>query len=179
MNGYASGKIMSISLVLGIGNILLSDEGVGIHVLNYLARTQPDLCGVRYLDGGTLSFTLAGDIQEADNLVVIDAAHTGEPPGTVTCLRGAQFDAFIGKAKLSAHEVGLADLIDIARLTESLPPHRALVGIEPLDLGWGEYPTPAVQDAIPIAANQVIGLLKDWGVMANPYTTSHQGTAAL
>jgi hydrogenase maturation protease len=170
---------MSISLVLGIGNILLSDEGVGVHVLNYLARIHPDLPGIRYLDGGTLSFTLAGDIQEADNLIVIDAARSGKPPATVSCLIGAQFDAFIGKAKLSAHEVGLADLIGIARLTESLPQNRGLVGIEPLEMRWGESPTPVVQDAIPIAADQVINLLKDWGVMTSPYPTLHPGASAL
>jgi hydrogenase maturation protease len=169
---------MSISLVLGIGNVLLSDEGIGIHVLNHLARHHPDLSRVHYLDGGTLSFTLAGDIQEADNLIVIDAARTGKPPGSVSCLRGAQFDAFIDRPKLSAHEVGLADLIAIARLTESLPVNRALIGIEPLELGWGDSATPALQDAIPIAANQVIELLQDWGVIAPPYATSHPGTAA-
>jgi hydrogenase maturation protease len=170
---------MSISLVLGIGNILLSDEGVGIHVLNYLARTQPDLPGIRYLDGGTLSFTLAGDIQEADKLIVIDAIRNGKPPGTVFCLKGPQFDAFVGKARLSAHEVGLADLVDIARLTESLPLNRALVGIEPQELGWGESPTPVVQDAIPTAANQVIKLLKDWGVMTSSCPTLHPGASVL
>jgi hydrogenase maturation protease len=170
---------MSTSLVLGLGNILLSDEGIGLHVLIYLTRHHPGLPGVHYLDGGTLSFTLAEPIQEADNLIVIDAACTGRSPGTVFCLRGTRFDAFLGQARLSAHEVGLSDLIDIARLTESLPLNRALVGIEPLELGCGESPTPALQATIPIAANQVIGLLKDWDAVPAAYSTSHSGAAVV
>jgi hydrogenase maturation protease len=171
---------MSTSLVLGLGNTLLSDDGMGIHVLIYLTRYHPDLPGVHYLDGGTLSFTLAEPIQEADNLIVIDAARTGRSPGTVFCLRGTQFDAFLRQARLSAHEVGLSDLIDIARLTESLPLNRALVGIEPLELGCGESPTPALQESIPIAANQVIALLKDWDAVPAAYPTPHPlGAAAV
>jgi hydrogenase maturation protease len=170
---------MSTSLVLGIGNTLLSDEGIGIHVLIYLVRYHPDLPGVHYLDGGTLSFTLAEPIQETDNLIVIDAARTGRSPGTVFCLSGAQFDAFLGKARLSAHEVGLSDLIDIARLTESLPLNRALVGIEPLELGCGESPTPALQETIPIATNQVIDLLKEWDAVPAAYPSSHPEDAAV
>ena len=64
---------MANTLVLGIGNTLLSDEGLGVHLLNYLRVNYPDLPGVTYLDGGTLSFTLATAIEDCDNLVVLDA----------------------------------------------------------------------------------------------------------
>ena len=70
------------TLVLGIGNTLLSDEGVGVRMLAYLQDACPDLPHVDFLDGGTLSFTLAAWIEEADNLVVIDAAQLDSAPGT-------------------------------------------------------------------------------------------------
>ncbi len=148
--------------MLGIGNTLLSDEGIGIHVLNYLREHHPDLPGVTYLDGGTLSFTLAGEVEEADNLIVLDAASLKAEPGTVRTFAGAEMDRYLGTAKRSVHEVGLLDLLDIARLTNALPANRALVGIQPRDLGWGERPSDSVAAAVPRAAAEVLELLQAW-----------------
>ncbi|MDO9385367.1 MAG: hydrogenase maturation protease, partial [Thiobacillus sp.] len=69
------------TLVLGIGNTLLTDEGVGIHVLQALAPELANWPDVTLLDGGTLSFTLAGPIEEADALIVVDAANIKSKPG--------------------------------------------------------------------------------------------------
>lgn len=153
---------MTRTLVLGIGNTLLSDEGVGIHVIDYLLQQQPPPVGVTYLDGGTLSFSLAGDIEDSDNLIVVDAAQLGDQPGAVQCMTGESMDHFLGTAKRSVHEVGLLDLLDIARLTETLPEKRALVGIQPKIIDWGEQPTAAVSSAIPIAANHINDLISAW-----------------
>ena len=119
------------TLILGIGNTLLSDEGAGIHVLNKLQKEHPDLQNTTFIDGGTLSFTLAIYLQDCSNVIVLDAAEFKAPPGTVRTLVGAEMDKFLGAARRSPHEVGLLDLFDIARLTESLPVNRALVGIQP------------------------------------------------
>ncbi len=153
---------MMRTLVLGIGNTLLSDEGIGIHVIDYLRRQHPPLAGVTYLDGGTLSFTLAGEIEDADNLIVVDAAQLGAQPGAVQCMTGDSMDHFLGVAKRSVHEVGLLDLLDIARLTETLPENRALIGIQPDLIDWGEQPTTAVSSAIPTAANHINDLIASW-----------------
>jgi hydrogenase maturation protease len=153
---------MANALVLGIGNTLLSDEGLGVHLLNYLRANYPDLPGVTYLDGGTLSFTLAADIEDCDNLVVLDAAQLDAEPGTVRLLVGADMDAFIGHGKRSVHEVGLADLMTIAMLLNRLPANRALLGIQPAELGWGETTSEAVSAVIPEAASRVVALLYKW-----------------
>lgn len=153
---------MVSTLVLGIGNTLLSDEGIGIHVIDYLQQQYPAPKGVTYLDGGTLSFTLAADIEDADNLIVVDAARLGDQPGAVSCMTGARMDHFLGTAKRSVHEVGLLDLLDIARLTETLPANRALVGIQPDIIDWGEQPTAAVSSAIPVAVQHINDLIADW-----------------
>ena len=76
----------SSTLVLGIGNTLLTDEGVGVHVINRLAENYPGFPDVTFLDGGTLSFSLAGELANHDRLIVVDAAHTGKSPGSVVCL---------------------------------------------------------------------------------------------
>lgn len=158
---------MTQILVLGIGNTLLSDEGIGIHVIKYMRRQHPAPEGVTYLDGGTLSFTLASEIEDADSLIVVDAARVGGQPGNVACMTGSRMDHFLGTAKRSVHEVGLLDLLDIARLTETLPENRALVGIQPGIVDWGEQPTPAVSSAIPSAAKHVNNLVNSWRQSAN------------
>lgn len=113
---------MPSTLILGIGNSLLTDEGVGVHVVEYLASHHPDIPGVTYLDGGTLSFTLAGPIADHDYLIVIDAARLGEAPGTVRCLQGEAMDRYLTGNRHSVHEVGLMDLFDIARLSGTFLP---------------------------------------------------------
>jgi len=152
----------SNTLILGIGNTLLSDEGAGIHALNLLQSTYPDLPNLTCVDGGTLSFTLAAYIEDSDNLIVFDAAELNAPAGTVKTMAGGEMDAFLGAARRSPHEVGLLDLFDIARLTGSLPAKRALVGIQPGLIEWGLSPTPAVATALPIAVEQAVNLLGQW-----------------
>ena len=156
---------MKTTLILGIGNTLLADEGLGIHLLDYLIKHYPDLPGVTYLDGGTLSFTLAPLIEDCDNLIVLDAAQLQRDPGSVVLLTGADMDEFIGHGKRSVHEVGLVDLMSIARIQDRLPENRALLGIQPKQLGWGESPSDVVSRAIPEAAKQVIDLLSQWHVV--------------
>ena len=153
---------MSTTLILGIGNNLLTDEGVGIHVVNYLVQHHADEPQTTYLDGGTLSFTLAGPIAEHDNLIVVDAARLGKPPGTVRVLQGDAMDRYLTGNRESVHEVGLMDLLDIARLSETYPKQRALIGIQPESLDWGESPSPSVQDAVQTAAEAVLQVHRAW-----------------
>jgi len=152
----------SNTLILGIGNTLLSDEGAGIHALNLLQSRHPDLQNITCIDGGTLSFTLAAYIEDCDSLIVFDAAELKAPPGTVRTMAGGDMDAFLGAARRSPHEVGLLDLFDIARLTESLPENRALIGIQPASIEWGMSPTPDVADGLPVAVEQAVELLGQW-----------------
>ena len=150
-------------LVLGIGNTLLSDEGVGIHVLNALgagAALPPD---VELLDGGTLSFTLAGPIQDADALIVVDAAQIKSAPGSWQQFEGEQMDTFLlHNRQSSVHEVGLTDLRAIAILAGHWPKRRAMLAIQPQFMDWGENPTPAVAAAIPAVVHAIRALIEDW-----------------
>jgi hydrogenase maturation protease len=150
------------TLILGLGNVLLTDEAAGAAVLGALAplaAADPDLT---LYDGGTLSFTLAGPIGDAARLIVVDAAAMGDAPGTVRVFEGEAMDRQLSQHAKSVHEVSLADLFDIARLTDSLPAQRALVGIEPERVDWGEQLSPPVAAAIPAAVEQVQALLQRW-----------------
>jgi hydrogenase maturation protease len=150
------------TVVLGVGNTLLSDEGAGVHAMRYLQAHSDPTGPTEYVDAGTLSFTLAADIAAADNLIVFDAARIGAEPGTVHVYEGEDFDAFLQSGRLSVHEVGFADLMDIARLQDCLPRNRALIGIQPEVLGWGESTGESVTRAIPIAADCAVDLIQRW-----------------
>ena len=151
------------TLVLGIGNTLLSDEGVGVHAIHFLQRHHQDVLDTEYLDGGTLSFTLAGDIEDSEQLIVIDATHLQAEPGTVKTFVNEEMDRFLGQnRKMSVHEVSLLDLLHISRLAERLPQRRALVGIQPDSVDWGEHPTQKVAAAIPAACEQTLQLIASW-----------------
>ncbi len=154
------------TLILGIGNTLLTDEGAGIHALNLLqsaySNVPPDSPNLTFLDGGTLSFTLAVWIEDCSNLIVFDATELHQPAGTVKTFVNTAMDEFLGSTKRSAHEVGLLDLMDIARLTERLPENRALIGIQPETMGWGMQPTAPVQTALAEAVNEAVKLITQW-----------------
>jgi len=151
------------TLVLGIGNTLLTDEGVGVHVIAALASRLAHFPDVTLLDGGTLSFTLAGPIEETDALIVVDAANIGTKPGQWTLLQGDEMDAFLmSNRRATVHEVGLTDLRAIAILAGHWPEKRAMLAIQPDVIDWGDYPTPAVAAAIPPACAAIHELIEEW-----------------
>lgn len=154
-------------LIMGIGNTLLQDEGIGIHLLNHWLKTAPtpNPLHIRALDAGTLSFTLAADIAWASHLIVLDAAQLKQAAGAVQCFENAAMDQFLGQCRCSVHEVGLMDLMDIARLTDTLPATRALIGIQPAIIAWGEQPSPEVAKAIPAALAHINRLLNSWEIL--------------
>lgn len=159
-------------LVLGIGNSLLTDDGVGVHAALRLDAALEGAEDVTVLDAGTLSFSLFHYIEQADALIALDAAKDGGSPGDVLIREGADFDGFVRRAGRSVHEVGLADLLDMARLGERLPSNRVLIGIEPDATGWGLECTPAVADAIPAAVNAALDYIHRWRAEARSRASS-------
>lgn len=151
------------TVVLGIGNTLLGDEGAGVHALHALQARAADLPDVEYLDGGTLSFTLAASIEDAGQLIVLDAARFNAAPGTVRLYEDDAMDRFLGsRRKSSVHEVGLIDLMVMARLAGRFPARRALIGIQPLNLDWADAPTATVAAAIPHACDLALDVIDRW-----------------
>lgn len=160
---------MTTKLVLGIGNVLLCDEGCGVHVIHHLQQhygtTWPD---VLFVDGGTLSFTLAAYIETASQLIIVDSAQFDAKPGSLRTFIEADMDRFLGGGKRSVHDIGLLDLLNIVRLNGRLPAKRALVGIQPERIAWGEQPSPTLAAAIPNAALQVLAILNVWASQPHP-----------
>jgi hydrogenase maturation protease len=155
--------ISNKTLVLGIGNPILQDDGIGVHVVQQLKASTTTNSQVNFLDGGTLSFSLIGEIEAATNLIVIDAAQLDDLPGSVRVFLGEEMDLFLGRQKNSSvHDVTLIDLMSIALLSDRLPINRALIGIQPEIIDWGTEPTLAVKNAIPSACNLTMELIEKW-----------------
>ena len=105
-------------LVMGVGNVLMGDEGVGVHAVRLLEqRAWP--AGVALLDGGTGGFHLLSHVGACDILVMIDATLDGRPPGTITVIEPRYASDY--PRALSAHDIGLKDLVDSAAILGSLP----------------------------------------------------------
>lgn len=152
----------SRTLVLGIGNTLLADDGVGVRVIESL-RGDSAMARLTLIDGGTLSFSLLSHLEDASAMLVVDAADFEAAAGTVRVFENEEMDRFIGRTRgRSVHEVGLADVMDMARLHGCLPPQRALVCVQPARIDWGEELSPAVQAATAYACGQVRALLSRW-----------------
>jgi hydrogenase maturation protease len=136
--------------VIGIGNILLGDDGVGVQVARGLAARYTFPPHVEILDGGTLGLDLIAYVCETERLLVIDAAKTGAPPGTITVFRGGDVPAVM-RSLLSAHEASLCDLLAALTLIGKMPEQFVTVGIEPQVIAPSLDLSPAVRSALVLA----------------------------
>jgi hydrogenase maturation protease len=142
------------TLVLGIGNTLLGDEGVGVAVVDQLTREGGLPSHVDLLDGGTGSLVLLDPMREAGRMILVDATADGQPPGTVRRLEPKFSSEY--PASLTAHDIGLRDLLDSFYMLGDEVPQVVLfaVSIEwPQDMRWGL--SPAVEAALPTIAAAV------------------------
>jgi hydrogenase maturation protease len=147
---------MATRLVLGIGNLLMGDEGVGVRAIEFLQQdVWPE--GVCLLDGGTGGFHLLDYLSSNEPLVMIDATMDGQPAGTVTTLRPKYASDF--PRALTAHDIGLRDLVEAAQLTGALPDIDLVTvsidEITPMHLTL----SPAVQASLPAVREAVIAAL--------------------
>ena len=134
---------MASVLVLGIGNPLLTDDGAGVHAALRLVDRAAGRDDVTILDAGTLSFSLLPALKDADGLIAIDATRDGGRPGELRVREGADFDRFVRRNGRTVNEIGLADLLDLARRSGQLPENRVLIGVEPETVDWGLELEPA------------------------------------
>lgn len=162
--GVPRGNPSGAALVLGIGNILLGDDGAGVRLVARL-RSELDVKTATFIDGGTLGFTLLSYVEAADSILVADAADLDAAPGTIALFEGVRMDRFLASARRrTVHEVGLIDLLDMARLQGCLPSRRALLCIQPAHIHWSEALSTPVEAAFDRAIEQARVLLERWRV---------------
>ncbi len=149
-------------IVLGFGNVLLSDDGAGVHAVERLRRDLGSEAA-NFVDAGTLSFSLLPLVEDAPSMLVIDAACFDAPAGTVMLYEGTDMDRFLrGSRRLTVHELGLTDLLDMTRLRDTLPPRRALLCIQPQRIDWGQELSAPVARGLDSVVQHAVELLRRW-----------------
>jgi hydrogenase maturation protease len=164
-------------LVLGLGNLLCGDDGLGVTAVNAIARRYRVPEGVRLLDGGTLGLSLLGWLAEAEDILLVDAIRDGGAPGTLVRLEGDEVE-HAARERLSVHQIGVADLLDSLRLLDAWPRRLALLGLEPEHLDLGLSRSQAVERALPILVDAVVAEIRDRGHRLTP-RTDHEESADL
>lgn len=154
-------------VVLGVGNILMSDEGVGVHTVNEFEKRFALPENVRCVDGGTSTQELMGDLENLDHLIVIDAVAAGAAPATVLRFEGAAVPAAF-TTKLSPHQVGISDLLATLKLLGREPKNVVLLGVEPEVLKLDMNLSPRVAARVPELLERVQGELTRIGVQTRP-----------
>ena len=156
-----SGQSFLNVLVLGLGNILLSDEGAGVKAIEELQDRYNCSGGVEFVDGGTIGFELLPYFEGRSHILIIDAVKTGRKPGTLVRIEDppAYFSS-----KTSPHQIGLADVMGIAVITDIMPKNITLFGIEPKQLSTGLDLSTEVARNLSQLVDMVVEELKSIGI---------------
>lgn len=139
---------MITTLVLGLGNTIMSDDGIGPKVIEQLQQNTGLPEGVLLLDGGTLGLDLLPRLEGVQRLIIVDAVEIGKPAGTCVRLAGDEVPMAL-ETKLSPHQMGMKDLLAVARLMGQLPDEIVLIGVQPACLEMDTELTAPVAAALP------------------------------
>jgi len=154
-------------MVLGVGNILLQDEGLGVRALVHLSAHYSLPAEVTVVDGGALGLNLLPLIEDTDALLIIDAIAADQEPGSILRLEGEDISSALA-LKMSMHQVGLRELLAVSDLRQTLPSRLVLWGMQPASIGWGLELTPPVAAGLDGLVEEVVEELRSWGVKAQP-----------
>ena len=149
-------------LVMGVGNTLMQDDGIGVHITELFKSEHPSDPNFSILDGGTIGLSLLPEIEDADAVIIVDASEIGERPGSMRIFRNAEIDQQLSGKKRTVHEVALSDLFSAAAIRGRCPSQRALIAIQPESTELGLEPTPDVQAVIPRACEAIDTMTRRW-----------------
>lgn len=147
-------------VILGLGNPLFSDEGLGIHLVHQL-MLEEIASRVVLVDGGTDALSLLGIVEDAEHLLVIDAVDGDEPAGSLYSLQGGDISLRLS-GRISAHQIDFQEVLALAGLRGRLPAHLVLMGVQPQSLDWGTELTSKVAGAMPRLHEAIYEQIANW-----------------
>jgi hydrogenase maturation protease len=147
--------------IIGIGNTLYSDEGVGVHILPYLEEALAGYSNVEVIEGATEGMKLLGPVEDADYLIIVDAVNAGKPGGELITIENAAIPKYFG-VKMSVHQVGFQEVLFAAYLQERLPKEMIMFGIQPASLELGLELSETVKEKVPELVASIIEQVKRW-----------------
>ena len=148
-------------VVLGLGNLLNRDEGLGVQALKLLDAQLGQQEEFELLDGGVLGLNLLMIVEDCSHLLILDAVDAGKSAGTVVELQKEQIPLYSG-VKLSQHQVTFQEVLGLAKLRGFLPEHLHLIGIQPEIISVGLELSQVVEQALPEVVDRSIAVLNSW-----------------
>ncbi|MGB9467247.1 MAG: hydrogenase maturation protease [Candidatus Acidiferrum sp.] len=152
--------LASDTVVIGVGNTILSDEGVGVHAARLLQGDPRVPAGVAILDGGTIGLELVPYASDASRVLLLDAMNSGSMPGTLARMTGR--DLLGTTAGWNAHQLGVADLVAALFLVSTGPQDIVVLGVQPANTDWGTTLSPEVEAALVPLVDAALAQLKLW-----------------
>ena len=153
-------------IVLGLGNMLNRDEGLGLHALKALEQhIAGQASEVEFLDGGVLGLNLLPLVEEASHLLILDAINARKEPGTLIEMKRDEIPLYTG-IKLSDHQVTFQEVLGLASFRGKLPEHLHLIGIQPADLSIGVELSPLITTRMSEVLERSETILREWGLLA-------------
>ena len=149
--------------ILGIGNVILRDEGFGVRVAEYLDKHYEFPDTVQIVDGGTLGIELTQYVTGTEKLLVIDSINGGAEPGTTFRFHNDDVMEHF-QDKLSAHEVGIQDVLGLLTVTGHKIPDVVVIGAQPYDVEAGVELSDGMMKLLPQMVEQALKELKNWGI---------------
>ncbi len=149
--------------IIGVGNILMQDEGVGPKVVELLRKEYTFEPEIEIIDGGTLGLDLLPYIEKYKKIIIVDVVDFGKEAGFIKVLKGDEIPPYL-RTKLSVHHVGVQDLLEVARLMNFLPEELVLVGIQPESIDLGLDLTSTLAGKLNELTDEVIKILSKWGI---------------
>jgi hydrogenase maturation protease len=154
-------------LILGLGNVLCADDGLGVAAVAELQRRYRLPSSARVLDGGTLGLALMSVFNESQDVILVDAIQADEPPGSLVRLEGEAVAPAV-RTRLSVHQIGVADLLDGLRLVGAYPRSLVLLGLVPKSLELAVEPSPEVRRNLPALVEGVAAEARRLGHLLEP-----------
>ena len=151
--------------LLGLGNLLLRDEGVGIHAIRALEAGNLAPPGLEIVDGGTSGLDLLPYIEDRDRVLFVDAVNFRKEPGYIGVLENQEVPAMFS-LKDSLHHLGLMDVLAAAQLLDAAPREICLIGIQPHIIETGLELSDLLQEKLPLLLACILAKLEDWGLPA-------------
>jgi len=151
-------------IILGLGNTLNKDEGLGVHALKAIELLLGEIEGLEFVDGGVLGLNLLPWVEESSHLLVLDAINARKEPGSVIELTGDQIPMYTG-IKMSDHQITFQEVLGLAKFREKLPPNLHLIGAQPVDIAIGLDLSPQIDSIIPEIVTRAENQLSDWGLL--------------
>jgi len=166
-DGLWPGAEPASTLLVGLGNLIFGDEGVGVHAMRRLEADYAFAPALELVDGGTSGLDLLPLLHGRERLLLIDALASDAPPGTIRIIRNRAIRAALTE-KVSLHHLGIADLLALAELVGCTPPEIVLIGIVPGRLEMQLGLSDRLRERLPAIIATALAVLGKWGIESRP-----------